>query len=104
MATKPKTQLYMILYKDAHQLYLELTKAQVDELNDAIVEGKRGIVFPEIGALVLSDVRSVIKQNPIEPEPLPEAADPILTREEIEFVRGWKQAGFDIIPKEGVYS
>lgn len=104
MATKAKTQLYMILYKDGYQLFLELTKAQFDDLNDAIVNDRRGIIFPEIGSLVLSDVRSVIRQVPAEPETLPEAADPVLSREELEFVRGWKQAGFDIMPKEGAYN
>lgn len=105
MATKPKTQLYMVQYSDGYQIFLELNAKEYSAVTEALLDGQRGIPLEDIGVFLLHDVRSIIKQKPVEPQPMPEAADPVLTREEIDYVRSWKQAGYPILPTdEGVYS
>lgn len=99
MATKPKTDLYVVMYKDLTNVNYELSAAEFKIFTEAIASGDKAVVLKDIGVLVLEDVRAVIKQKPIEEDPAPTpAADPSLTPEEMAWVlqyRDMVQTGKD---------
>lgn len=90
MATEAKRYPYVIMYNDLSNVMYELTKKEFDTLAAAVAEGKNGIVIPDIGVLVLKDVRSVIRQIVEEPEAT-ESADPPVTPEELQWIKNWRE-------------
>lgn len=91
MATKPKTDLYVVMYKDLTNVNYELSAAEFKSLSECIAAGDKSVILKDIGVLVLDDVRAVIKQKPIEEAPAPTpAADPNLTPEEMAWVQQYR--------------
>lgn len=90
MATKPVTHLYVVMYKDLTNVNYELTAAQYDTICKGLIEGKAGVVLPNVGVLMLADIRAVVKQK-VEPEapPVP-AADTTLSPDELAWLMQYR--------------
>jgi hypothetical protein len=91
MATKAKTYPYAVMYNDNTHVIYELTNTSYEVLCNALTEEKRGVIIPDVGVLILDDVRAVIKQKvEVEAKETTPAADAVLSPEEMAWVMQYR--------------
>jgi hypothetical protein len=79
------------MYKDQSLYNFDLTLYAYEVLSKGLQDGKHGVILPEIGVLVLDDIRAVIKQKVKEETPV-EGANPALSAEEMMWVEQYRRA------------
>lgn len=82
-------ETYVINYNDGRAMTLELTIEQYGIICTGFQANFSGVIIPDIGCLKLTDVRSIIKQNPVVEDNPSYSSE--LTQAEIDYVKNQQQ-------------
>lgn len=86
--TPPRTYPYAIYYNDGSYMVYDLTRADFDQLTEALVSTEFPIRFVKlsIGLLCTFDIRSIIEQRESEEQEELPSADPGLSLSELHYL------------------